>query len=114
MRKILLVLSIIGVLSSPCFASITPQESMSEKYIKKHGHSAEMSRLIDLQNSQINGVESSYIKTQETWQKVKYPRWCTENRIRWVRKAFQYIDPALDDEKFMQHNIDYTNKYDDL
>lgn len=114
MKKFILALSIIYIVSVPAFAAITPQESKSEEYIINHGHSEEMSRLIDLQNVQINKAEPTYVKPKEHWRTLKYPRWCTESRVKWIRDFFIYIDPSLDDDQFMKHNIDYSNKYDDL
>lgn len=107
MKKLLSILFVFMTVSIPCFAYITTDESTSETYIQNHGHSDEMSRLIDLQNAQINGVKSVYKGTD--------PDWYTSNkRVNFIRKVFMYFDSALDDGKFMQNDIHYTNKYDDL
>lgn len=106
MKKILFVLLAIVAVNLPSFAVITPEEAASEKYIQGHGHSDEMSRLIDLQNCQISGVKSQY--------KGKDPAWYSFFPVKMVRRAFIYFDPSMDDNKFMQNDIHFTTKYDDL
>ena len=106
MKKILLAVFVYMAFTLPSFAVVTPEEVKSEDYIINHGHSNEMARLMDLQDSQVNGIQSDY--------KSKNPAWYAEKKVSFVRKVFMYFDPALDDEKFMQHNINYTNRWDDL
>lgn len=114
MKKFLSALFVFTAFSLPTFAVITPEEATSEAYIQNHGHSDEMSRLIDLQNAQVNGTAPTYKPPQEFWQKINYPKWCTPKKVNFVRKVFMYFDCGLDDGKFMQNNIDYTTRHDDL
>lgn len=107
MKNLLAIIFIFFVIGLPSFAVITPEEAASEKYIQNHGHSDEMSRLIDLQNSQINGQKTNYVSNE--------PDWYNSNKVvKFVRRTFMYFDCGLDDGKFMQNNIDYTNRWDDL
>lgn len=107
MKNFLSVLLIFMAFSLPASAIITPEEAKSEKYIQNHGHSDEMSRLIDLQNSQINCHNTTY--------KSKDPEWYTKDKkVNFIRKVFMYFDCGLNDGKFMQNNIDYTTRWDDL
>ncbi len=106
MKKILTVLFVFAFFGLPSVAVITPEEATSETYIQNHGHSDEMSRLIDLQNAQINGAKSVYKGTD--------PAWYAEKKVNFARKVFMYFDPALDDGKFGTNNIDFTTKWDDL
>lgn len=106
MRKILSVIFVYIAFVLPSFAVITPEEATSETYIQNHGHSDEMSRLIDLNNAQINGTKPAY--------KSKDPAWYADKKVSFVRKIFMYFDCGLDDGKFMQNNIDYTTRYNDL
>lgn len=107
MKKVLSLLFIYCAVITPSFAFITPEEATSEVYIKNHGHSYEMSRLVDLQNAQINGTKPTY--------KSKDPDWYTSNKtVNFVRKTFMYFDCGLNDNNFMQNNIDYTSRWDDL
>jgi len=106
MKKILSLLFIFIAFKLPSFAVITPEEATSESYIQNHGHSDEMSKLIDLQNAQINGAKSVY--------KGKDPAIYSNKAVKYVRRAFMYFDCGLDDGKFMQNNIDYSTRWDDL
>ena len=107
MKKILSVLFILSVFVLPSSAIITPEEATSETYIQNHGHSDEVSRLIDLQKAQINGGKTEYKSKDPSWYNDCLP-------VKFVRRVFMYFDPGLDDGNFMQNNIDYTNRWDDL
>ena len=106
MKKILLILVAIFSVNLPSLAYITPEQALSEEYIQNHGYSDETSRLIDLQNAQINGAKSIY--------KSKDPAYYADKKVNFIRKVFMYIDPGLDDGKFMQNNIEYSTKWNDL
>ena len=106
MKKFLSVVFVYMAFILPSLAFLTTDEVKSEKYIINHGHSNEMARLIDLQDTQINGTKSNY--------KNKDPLWYADKKVNFVRQIFMYFDPVLDDGKFMQNNIDYTNRWDDL
>ncbi len=107
MKKTLALLFVYAAMTLPSMAVVSTEEVMSETYIRNHGYSDEMVRLIDLQNSQINGRKPTY--------KNNDPEWYTSNKaVYYVRRIFMYFDPALDDQKFMDHNLEYTNTYDDL
>lgn len=109
MKKIFSALSVIFVfcaVSLPSLAVITPEEAMSETYVQGHGYSDEMSRLIDLQNAQINCIQPKY--------KGSRPDIYNDKKVNFVRRVFMYFDCGLDDEKFMQHDIKYTTRYDSL
>ena len=107
MKKIISLLFLMSLITLPALAELTTDEAISPQYVHIHGYSSEMARLIDLENSQINGANSKYKRPQ--------PEWYSSNKaVSFVRKVFIYFDPALDDEKFMQHEIYYTQKYDDL
>ena len=85
-------------------AGITTEEQFSEQYIINHGYSEEMFRLMNLQHNQILGVKptmSDDAKIYRPWENA-------------VRRFFMYIDPGLDDERFMQHDIKYTIRWDEL
>ena len=106
MKKVLSIFFVYMAFILPCFAVLTTDEIKSESYIINHGHSSEMARLIDLQDSQINGDKLDY--------KSKDPAWYADKKVNFVRKVFMYFDPVLDNGKFMQNDIKYTNRWDDL
>jgi hypothetical protein len=113
MKKSLIVLIALISINLPGFAILTTEDSTSIKYIEHHGYSDETARLIDLQKSQINGTEPTYT-TPPAWYDDKLPNWCDEKKVSFIRKVFMYFDCGLDNGKFMQNNIDYTSRYDDL
>ena len=106
MKKFLSIIFVIFAINLPTLAALTTDEAISETYIQNHGHSNEMSRLIDLQRSQINCTKTTY--------KSKDPAWYADKKVSFVRRIFMLVDPGLDDGQFMQNNIDYTNRWDDL
>lgn len=106
MKKLLAFMFVYCAVVLPSLSAITPEELTSEKYIQNHGYSEEMSRLIDLQNAQINGVKSNYVSKDPAWYSIK--------PVKFVRGIYTYFDCGLDDGKFMQHDIKYTNRYDSL
>lgn len=107
MKKFLLISFILIATNLPSLAFITTDEATSQEYIQNHGYSDEMSRLIDLQNAQINGAKTTYRSND--------PEWYTANKsVNFIRKVFMYFDCGLDDGKFMQNNINYSSRYDDL
>lgn len=113
MKKILITLFALTIVNSPSFATLTTENSTTPEYVEGHGYSKETARLIDLQKAHINNTDVTYIE-QPAWYTDKLPSWATEKRVSFVRRVFQYFDCGLDDGKFMQNNIDYTTRYDDL
>lgn len=107
MKNFLTILFIFVVFSSPAMAVITPEEAASQQYIKNHGYSNEMARLINLQDAQVNGTKTKYVSNEPDWYK-------NDKKVNFIRKVFMYFDCGLDDEKFMQHDTRFTPKYDDL
>lgn len=106
MRKFLYIILLVSMFHLPCFAEITTDEAISQTYIQTHGHSDEMSRLIDLQNAQINCERTKY--------RSNNPAWYSDKKVNFIRQVFIYFDPGLDDEKFGNHSIQYTNRYNSL
>lgn len=106
MKKVLSILCLYIAIVAPVSAAITTEESTSQQYLESHGYSPEMARLIDLQNSHVNGSEPQY--------KGPNPDWYADKKVNFVRKVFMYLDPGLDDEKFGKNTIKYTNRWDDL
>lgn len=106
MKKIISILCLYMVIVIPVSAAITTEESTSQQYIESHGYSSEMARLIDLQDSHVNGAEPKF--------KNNDPSWYSDKKVNFVRRVFMYFDPGLDDGKFGNNKIKYTNSYDDL
>lgn len=125
MKNKLLLMAALLMFALPGHCILTSDQVTSEDYIQGHGHSDEMSRLIDLQKSQINGVPPEYkvkpvnrpfmqyVKNEKLKKTLIFLDPSTKEG-KYTKTFFDYIDCGNDDGLFMQHNIDYTNRYDDL
>lgn len=107
MKNFLSVFLLYMLCAIPVSAALTTEDSTSTPYLENHGYSGEMVRLINLQNKQINGDKSKYKSSDPTW-------YTEDKKVNLVRKIFMYFDPGLDDQQFMQHDIKYSNSYDDI
>lgn len=108
MKRILSLLFVFMSFGLPSLAVITPEDAMSETYIRNHGHSGEMAQLIDMQHAEINGSTKTNYKSTD-------PDWYTSNKaVSLIRKVFVYFDCGLDDKQFFTHDIKFTPQYDDL
>ncbi len=65
-----------------------------------------MSRLIDLQHAQINCTQPKY--------KDNSPEIYKDKKVNFIRRVFMYFDCGLEDGKFMQHDIKFTTRPDNL
>lgn len=105
MKKILLYTTVLAAfLQLQAGAVITTEEQFSTDYITNHGYSGEMARLMNLQHDQINGIHPTMrdnTRIYRPWENLG-------------RRFLMYIDPGLDDERFMQHDIKYTVRWDSL
>jgi hypothetical protein len=107
MKKILLLLFVLFAVNLSAQAVLTTEDAVSEAYLTNHGYSSEMARLIDLQSAQANGINVKYKRKQPDW-------YTTNKKVNFVRNVFMYFDSGIDDEKFMQHEIKYSNRWDCL
>lgn len=87
-------------------AELTNGDVVSPDYLKIHGHSDAMIEATQKIKARSNGEE--YTSNKET--NALYE----ETPIKYIRKFFMYLDPAYDDDSFMNHDISPTTKYTDL
>lgn len=106
MKKFLTLLLLYSSLVMPASAVITLDELNNQDYIKNRGYSEEMARLVNLQNAQVNGTKNTY--------KSNEPSWYSDKKVQFVRNIFTYIDCGLDDGRFMQDNINFTTRWNDI
>lgn len=107
MKKKIFLTTLIALFASvPAFASITPSEASSSEYLDGRGHSDSLVELVQINKAQING------ETYVTKDEMKHANDSTF--VKWVRKFFIYVDPALDDGKFLNHDTKSSQSYDDL
>ncbi len=97
--KLFLTALIVTLIALPSSASkvLTPEHSTSEEYLKNYGHSDAMVEMIHKTKAKANG--EAYVTKQNQQLEEDF---CL---VRWVKKFFMYIDPAMDDNKFMNHDI---------
>lgn len=106
MKKNLLILSLLaGIIALPAFAELTVEDITSKEYLLRHNYSQSTVEIIERSKATANGEE--YVKpvTRPCYQK---------GPIKWVRNFFIYIDPALDNDSFLNHDSKPTTHYDDL
>lgn len=104
--KTLLILGIAAMTILPACAELTVDDVSSRDYLINHGHSAATIDIIDLQKNAVNGnkivlpIDNKY-----------------ENKplvYKWVDKFFLYLDPALDNGKFLREDTKFYPNVDDL
>jgi hypothetical protein len=108
MKKIFAILILfLGMTSfQSAIAAVTASHETDPAVLKNTGYSTEMIRLIGLSKAQVRGKEYSYDRKEPEYYQNKYVKF-----FRWV---YMQADPAVDDQKFMQHDINYSIKLDDL
>ena len=106
MKKYLLILTLIAIFTLPACAELTVDDTTNANYLKNHGYSNATVRAVEKSVAQISGEP-----LPENIEKEYY----NQPVVKYVRKFFMYIDPAMDDHSFMNdHNINTTSRYDDL
>lgn len=130
MKRIIFLIFAMLIANLPSSAVILTEEVTSATYIKKHGYSDEMCRLIDLQNAHINGVDTTYPQHVWSGKDIRVPAYIarklpkgyeqkladtiSEKRVNFVKKIFCYFDPGIDDGEFGNNKIKYTTGFEDL
>lgn len=107
MKKNFALLLLIGFISTsvPAMAELTNGDVVSPEYLKLHGHSNAMIEATQRTKARSNGEEYTSQKTNPYYE---------ETPIKYIRKFFMYLDPAYDDDSFMNHDIKTTPSYSDL
>jgi hypothetical protein len=94
LKNVFLILLCLTAFNYSAKAEITPQEARDANYLQNHGHSKEMSRLIDLKDKQINGISTKKPKPH-------FYSW----PVRFYTKCRNYVDPIYDNGDFGSHEI---------
>ncbi len=102
----LLTALVIAFSTTAALAEISVQEVTSPEYLYNHGHSTLTVDMVQKSKAGANG-EKYIPATQEEHQNEP-------KLVKWVRKFFIYMDPALDNDSFMQHDIKSSPSYEDL
>lgn len=107
MKKYFLFLSLATLLTvTPALAELTTADTVSEDYLKNHGYSPAIIRATQKSIAQANGEETPTYYEHGIYKK---------GIVRGVRRFFMYMDPAYDDQSFMNdHKIHTTPNIGDL
>lgn len=106
--KLFLIALIATFVALPTSATefLTTEQATSEEYLRNYGHSEAMIEMIHKTRAKANG--EAYTTAID---KQLENDFCL---VRWVKKVFMYIDPAVDDNKFMNHDIKINPGANDL
>ena len=102
-KKLIFTALLLTIFTLPAKAIITSDEVCSEESLKNRGYSDYMARLVTEKSAQA-AAKVPEIEDQPDYRK----------NTNWIRKFFIYLDPALDDEPFLQHNIHPVPSVHDL
>ncbi len=86
--------------------NVTNRMMTNPDYMKNQGFSEETIRLVQQKKAQDNGKDFIYNRNEPEYYKNKY--------IKFFRWVYRCADPAVDDQKFMQHKLQYNVRLDDI
>ena len=101
--KLLILASVFTII--PAMA-LTVSETSSVDYMRANGYSDAIIDVVQSSKAAVNGEQ--YVSFEEQ----KYGN-CNAF-VKWVRKFFSYIDPALDAEPLFKHDTKMTPSINDL
>lgn len=104
--KFILTALIVSFISLQANAGVTPDEITSEENLRNSGYSDNIIHMV--QKTKANARGEAY-KTND--QKQLEDDFFL---VRWVKRVFMYIDPALDNGDFLNHNIKSNPSPNDL
>lgn len=106
MKNCFLILGIMSLLTLPACAELTTSDTVNKDYLKNHGYSPALIQATNKSIAQINGEETPTYYEHGIYKK---------GIVRGVRRFFMYMDPAYDDQSFMNnHKIHTTPNIGDL
>ena len=105
MKKVLFILSFGSQSAVPAAAELTVDDTASDAYLRNHGYSQSTINVVNKAKAQVNGEPMT-----EPVEKEYY----NQPLVKWFRKFVMYVDPALDDHSFMNHEIHTAPSYEDL
>ena len=93
------------LLTTPVCA-VTVEESSSPEYLRNRGYSNSMIDMTEYSKASANGEK--YISQQDV------EHYYDSKLTKFIKRFFNYIDPAVDDGKFMNHDIKLSPSVNDL
>ena len=106
MKNCFLILGVMSLLTLPVCAELTTSDSVSADYLRNHGYSPALIQATNKSIAQVTGEETPTYYEHGIYKK---------GIVRGVRRFFMYMDPAYDDQSFMNnHKIHTTPNIGDL
>ena len=102
MKKILFLAIALTTAVAVGAQDLTTRGTHSRDYLRGHGHSGALADIVETNQLQANGDFKE--------QKVKW--YLTPAKL--FKGVHAYLDPAMDQGKFMRHDIEITPQFDDL
>lgn len=106
MKKRFLITGLLILSALPSFAELTVEDTTAPEFMKNSGYS----------QATINATQK--VVAQSNGEPLAEPvenKFYTNPAVKFVRRVFMYIDPALDDHSFMNdHDIKTSPRFDDL
>lgn len=105
MKKLLLFFAILGFAASNANAGeFTVADTHSREYLEYNGYSSSAIELVERSHARAKGEAfNGYIEGS-----------LYRNQGGWFGKFLRYLDPAADTDTFMNHDINYHSRFDDL
>ena len=100
MKKTYLLICSLLIATVPAFAELTTSDVVSEDYLKNHGYSPALIQATQRSISQVNGEENLTYYEKDLYKK---------GFVKGIRRIFMYIDPAYDDQSFMNNHEVHTS-----
>ena len=104
--KILLLAGVLAVSLLPVNAQLSVDDASSREYLINHGHSAATADIVELSKGAANG-EKVVLPVDRKYDNKPIV-------YKWIDKFFIYMDPALDNGKFMREDTKFQPSVDDL
>ncbi len=109
MKKLMLIVGILAMATVPAIAAVPAKETMSVPYLRNYGYSEATNLYIQKQKAMSNGREYyANIVDPSAHYRGKF-----QTIINGTRSFFDYIDPALDADNFLNKDIKFYSTTND-
>lgn len=102
-RNLLFLLAVAAFISAPAMAAVTVEQTTDAEYVINSGYSEAMAEDVFMLKNRTSGkpIEPLYEKSQNKF-------------VKCWRKFYAYIDPAIENEDKLHHDITSSPSYTDL
>lgn len=102
-RNLLFLAALCAFMAAPAMAAVTVEETTDAEYLINSGYSQAVAEDVFMSKNRASGkpIEPLYEKSQN-----KFVRVC--------RKFYAYLDPAIEEEDRIHHDIKMSPSYSDL